>query len=232
MGITTELPPVASLATGSVDVSPLGDGRGLRDARQRRDALLAVHRRDDPARQQGALPARSRLRARPAAGHRPPDHRHAGTRARVSGTAASAFWPDGATWPVAGKTGTANLTRTCGSAATRARSRRRCGWDRNGTPVLARLGVRRHGRRADLARLHDPRDGRACRRSASPSRRRRPRRRCPTWSGMTSDEAIAALQAAGFNATVVEVDSLRAQGDRGRPDRRRAARTADLGTRR
>ena len=34
----------------------------------------------------------------------------------------------------------------------------------------------------------------------------------PDVVGMTSDEAIAALQAAGFNATVVEVDSLRPKG--------------------
>ena len=64
MGITTELPPVAALATGSVGVSPLDMAVGYATLANGGIHCSPVHGRDDPARQQGALPARSRLRAR------------------------------------------------------------------------------------------------------------------------------------------------------------------------
>ena len=67
--------------------------------------------------------------------------------------------------------------------------------------VLARLGVRRHGRGADLALYMIRVMARPCRRSRFPDPPPPPTPTVPDVVGMTSDEAIAALQAAGFNAT-------------------------------
>ena len=50
MGVTQELPPVASLATGSAEVSPFDMAVGYRNLGERRHALLAVHGADDRAR--------------------------------------------------------------------------------------------------------------------------------------------------------------------------------------
>ena len=50
MGVTSELPPVCALATGSVGITPLDQAVRLPDDRERRRALRAVRRRLDQPR--------------------------------------------------------------------------------------------------------------------------------------------------------------------------------------
>ena len=110
MGVTADLPPVASLATGSAEVSPLDMAVGLRDARERRRALHAVH----GARRSSATATRSTSTRPTASGccgpTSPTSSRPCCERVPASGTAASAFYGWG-TRPVAGKTGTADLNK-------------------------------------------------------------------------------------------------------------------------
>ena len=210
MGITTELPPVAALATGSVGVSPLDMAVGY--------ATLAnggIH--CSPYTVETILRDNKELYQHEADCERvlKPDIAHLISamleRVPQSGTAASAFSAGWGDWPVAGKTGTANLNTNVWF----------CGYTRqvatavwvgsNGTPYS--LGSVFGGTvaapiwRSYMIRVMDGQPA-----LAFPDPPPPPTSAVPDVVGMTSDEAIAALQAAGFNATVVEVDSLRPKG--------------------
>ena len=81
MGVTNDLPPVASLATGSAEVSPLDMAVGFATLGQRWRPLHALHGGDDRPRRGGDLRARGRLRTGAPSRHRPPDHRDAAASA-------------------------------------------------------------------------------------------------------------------------------------------------------
>ena len=179
MGITTELPPVASLATGSVGVSPLDMAVGY--------ATLAnggIH--CSPYTVETILRDNKELYQHEADCERvlKPDIAHLITamleRVPKYGTAASAFsgwWP----WPLAGKTGTANLNTNVWF----------CGYTRqvatavwvgsNGTPYS--LGSVFGGTvAAPIWRAYMSRVMQGQPALGFPEPRRRPRRRCPMWS--------------------------------------------------
>ena len=184
MGVSNELPPVASLATGSAEVSPLDMAVGF--------AMLATGGvRCNPYTVETIVRDGDDLYQ-----HEPdceravrPDIAHQITamleRVPVSGTAAGAFsegWVPGRS---PARRARPTSTRPSGSADTRNSSRRRSGWDRTGQPLQApqHLGLRRHGRGADLAELHDPGRCKASPRWDSPNRLPRRPAPFPTWSG-------------------------------------------------
>ena len=71
--------------------------------------------------------------------------------------------------------------------------------------LLRRVGVRRHARRADLARLHVARDGGDAGRELPGAAGAGSTVRCPTWSGSRSVSAQNELAEANFTPTVETV---------------------------
>jgi penicillin-binding protein 1A len=210
MGVTSELPPVASLATGSAEVSPLDmassfatlSNGGVHCApytvqRILRDGKELYEHQPDCER---AIPA---------------DIAHLITamleRVPVSGTAAGAFSLGWGPWPLAGKTGTADLNKAVWF----------CGYTRqvatavwvgsNGNPYS--LGSVFGGTvAAPIWRSYMLRVMSGMPAEGFPEAPVSDTATVPSVVGMTSAEAIATLQAAGFRATALEAESNREQG--------------------
>jgi membrane peptidoglycan carboxypeptidase len=210
MGISVDLPPVASLATGSAEVSPLDMAVGY--------ATLAnggVHCtpytvqtiiRDGKTLYEHEPNCERALR---------PDIAHLITamleRVPKYGTAASAFSAGWGVWPVAGKTGTADLNKAvwfCGYTAQLATAV----WvGSNGNPYS--LGDVFGGTVAApiwRAYMYNVMSGLPA--QSFPDAPDTESATVPDVVGFTADDAIAALQAAGFRATLVDVDSTQPQG--------------------
>ncbi|HEY6568316.1 MAG TPA: transglycosylase domain-containing protein [Actinomycetota bacterium] len=210
MGVTADLPPVASLATGSAEVSPLDMAVGY--------ATLAnggVHCspytvqtivRDGKALYEHEANCERVLRA---------DIANLITamleRVPKYGTAASAFSYGWGAWPVAGKTGTADLNKAvwfCGYTAQLATAV----WvGSNGNPYS--LGSVFGGTVAApiwRSYMYNVMSGLPA--EGFPDAPEIDSATVPNVVGLTSAEAIAALQAAGFRATLVDVDSTQPAG--------------------
>jgi membrane peptidoglycan carboxypeptidase len=210
MGITVDLPPVASLATGSAEVSPLDMAVGF--------ATLAnggVHctpytvqtiMRDGKSLYEHEANCERALR---------PDIAHLITamleRVPKYGTAASAFSVGWGPWPVAGKTGTADLNKAvwfCGYT----RQLATAVWvGSNGNPYP--LGSVFGGTvAAPIWRAYMYRVMSGLPAEGFPEAPTTDSGTVPDVVGLSSDDAIAALQAAGFRATLVDVDSTEPAG--------------------
>jgi membrane peptidoglycan carboxypeptidase len=209
MGVTNDLPPVASLATGSAEVSPLDMAVGF--------ATLAnggVHctpytvqsiERDGDTLYEHEADCERVLR---------PDIAHLITamleRVPASGTAASAFYGWG-TRPVAGKTGTADLNKAvwfCGYT----RQLATAVWvGSNGNPYS--LGSVFGGSvAAPIWRDYMARAVNGMPVQGFPEPPPPPTATVPNVVGLTKEKAIARLEEAGFNVSIVEVDSLEPEG--------------------
>jgi len=209
MGVTNELPPVASLATGSAEVSPLDMSVGF--------ATLAnggVHctpytvqtiERDGDTMFEHEPDCERALR---------PDIAHQITamlqRVPASGTAASAFIGWG-TRPVAGKTGTADLNKAVWF----------CGYTRqvatavwvgsNGNPYS--LGSVFGGSvAAPIWRTYMARVVSGMSVQGFPQPPPPPTATVPNVVGLEREKAITRLEGAGFNVSVVEVDAVEPKG--------------------
>ncbi len=159
------------------------DGVGVPDARERREALRVLRGGEGGRRRRRAVPAQAVVQAgRRARDRAPGDRDDAGRGLRRNGHRGRARYVAGRgqdrhdaglhervvrrVHPAGLDGGVGRLPRHAGSAL----------------ELLRRVGVRRHARRADLARLHVARDGRDAGRELP---RHHPRRRtapCPTWS--------------------------------------------------
>ena len=210
MGVTQELPPVASLATGSAEVSPLDMAVGYatlaNGGTHCSPYTVQTIERDGEELYEHEADCERALR---------PEIAHLITemleRVPVSGTAASAFSLGWGPWPVAGKTGTADLNKAvwfCGYT----RQLATAVWvGSNGNPYS--LGSVFGGTvaapiwRAYMFRVMEglPAEG-------FPDAPDTETATVPDVVGLTVDEAIAALQAAGFRATLVDVDSIEPEG--------------------
>jgi membrane peptidoglycan carboxypeptidase len=209
MGVTADLPPVASLATGSAEVSPLDMAVGF--------ATLAnggVHctpytvetiERDGDTLYEHEADCERVLR---------PDIAHLISamleRVPTSGTAASAFYGWG-TRPVAGKTGTADLNKAvwfCGYT----RQLATAVWvGSNGNPYS--LGSVFGGSvAAPIWRDYMARAVNGMPVEGFPEPPPPPTATVPNVVGLTKEKAVARLQEAGFNVSIVEVDSLEPEG--------------------
>jgi membrane peptidoglycan carboxypeptidase len=210
MGITVDLPPVASLATGSAEVSPLDMAVGY--------ATLAnggTH--CTPYTVQTILREGKTLYEHEANCERVlrPDIAHLITamleRVPKYGTAAGAFSYGWGPWPVAGKTGTADLNKAVWFCGYTAQLSTAVWVGSNGNPYS--LGDVFGGTvaapiwRAYMVNVMSglPVEG-------FPDAPDTESGTVPDVVGFTSDEAIAALQAAGFRATLVDVDSTQPEG--------------------
>ena len=131
------------------------DGRGLSDPGERREALRVLRRVEGGRFRRCGLPAQAGVQAGGGAGDRSPRDRDAAGRRfgrnRHRGRARS----------VAGGRQDGNhpglhecLVRRIHAAGLHGRVGRVPGYAGPALPVLRRIGVRRHARRADLARLH------------------------------------------------------------------------------
>ena len=210
MGVSYDLPPVASLATGSAEVSPLDMAVGF--------ATLAnggVH--CEPYTVETIVRDGEQIFA-----HKPdceralrPDIAHQITamleRVPVSGTAATAFSAGWGPWPVAGKTGTADLNKAvwfCGYT----RQLATAVWvGSNGNPYS--LGTVFGGSvAAPIWRSYMIRvmQGQAVQDFPQPPPP--PTATVPDVVGLQKERAIARLEQAGFNVSIVEVDSLKPEG--------------------
>ena len=210
MGVTNDLPPVASLATGSAEVSPLDMSVGF--------ATLAnggVH----------CTPYTIETIVRdgkPLYEHEPdcervlrPDIAHLISamlqRVPVSGTAAGAFSLGWGPWPLAGKTGTADLNKAvwfCGYT----RQLATAVWvGSNGNPYS--LGSVFGGTvaapiwRAYMIRVMQGQPALGFPEPPPP-----PTATVPDVTGLDREAAVTQLDAAGFNAAVTEVESLEPAG--------------------
>ena len=207
MGFTNELPGVAALATGSVDVSPLDMASGyatlanggvhcvpytvetiLRDGKNLYEHEADCERalQPDIANQISAMLE----------------------RVPVSGTAASAFSLGWGPWPVAGKTGTANDNVAVWF----------CGYTRQ---VATAVWVGSNGQPYSLGSVFGGTVAAPIWRSymiqvmqgqdaiGFPDPPPPPQSTVPNVLGMTADEAIATLRDAGFNWALRPVDSTK-----------------------
>ena len=145
-------------------------GRRLRDPRQRRRPLHALHRPDDHPRRQDAVRTRAQLRTGPASGHRAPDHRDARTGAEVRHRGERLLRTGGAPGRSPARPAPPTSTKPSGSAATRPSWPPRCGSGSNGNPYSLGERLRWHGGRSDLARVHVQRDVGSAGRSPSQMR--------------------------------------------------------------
>ncbi len=183
MGIDEDefnIPGVASLATGSVDFSPLEMAQGLPDVRERRRPLRAVLGAADLPRRQGALPPPARLPPRAQGRHREPDHQHARDASRSPAPRQAPFGA-GAHGRSRGRPARRTTTWPCGSAATRSSCRRRSGWGRRGTRTRwARSSAAPSRRRSGVPTC--PKRSSGCRSSGSPRHRRPSASPSPTSS--------------------------------------------------
>ena len=211
MGVSYDLPPVASLATGSAEVSPLDMAVGF--------ATLAnggVHCnpytvetivRDGDELYQHQADCDRALR---------PDIAHQITamleRVPVSGTAATAFSAGWGAWPVAGKTGTADLNKAvwfCGYT----RQLATAVWvGSNGNPYSLGSSIFGGSVAAPIWRAYMIRvmNGQAV--LGFPEPPPPPTATVPDVVGLPREKAVTRLAAAGFNASIVEVDSLEPEG--------------------
>lgn len=204
MGVTTDLPPVASLATGSAEVSPLDMASGY--------ATLAnggVH--CTPYTVEKIVQDREVLYQHDADCERvlKPEIAHQITamleRVPVSGTAASAFSVGWGPWPVAGKTGTADLNKAvwfCGYTKQVATAV----WvGSNGNPYS--LGTVFGGTvaapiwRSYMVRVMSGQNPVAFPLPPAPVTAT-----VPDVVGLKTGQAIKVLEEAGFGSSVVEVD--------------------------
>jgi membrane peptidoglycan carboxypeptidase len=210
MGVSNDLPPVASLATGSAEVSPLDMAVGYATLANGgvHCAPYAVERivQDGEALFQHEPDCERALKA---------DIANQITamleRVPVSGTAASAFSLGWGPWPVAGKTGTADLNKAvwfCGYTEQVATAV----WvGSNGNPYS--LGSVFGGTvaapiwRSYMIRVMSGQDPENFPLPPTPVTTT-----VPDVVGLPSDEAIAALATAGFGATLVEVDAAAPAG--------------------
>jgi membrane peptidoglycan carboxypeptidase len=210
MGVTADLPPVASLATGSAEVSPLDMAVG--------NATLAnggVH--CAPYTVQKIIRDGKQLYEHEADCERaiPADIAHLITamleRVPISGTAAGAFSVGWGPWPVAGKTGTADLNKAVWFNGYTRQVATAVWVGSNGNPYS--LGSVFGGTvAAPIWRAYmmnvmagQPVEG-------FPEPPTPETSRVPDVVGMTADEAIATLQAAGYRATLRQVDSEETKG--------------------
>lgn len=210
MGVTNELPPVASLATGSAEVSPLDMAVGF--------ATLAnggVHctpytietiMRDGKPLFEHEPDCERVLRA---------DIAHLISamlqRVPVSGTAAGAFSAGWGPWPVAGKTGTGDLNKAvwfCGYT----RQLATAVWvGSNGNPYT--LGSVFGGTvAAPIWRSYMIRVMQGEPVLGFPEPPPPPTSTVPDVTGLDREAAVARLEEAGFNAAVTEVESLEPKG--------------------
>ena len=210
MGVTQELPPVASLATGSAEVSPLDMAVGYatlaNGGTHCSPYTVQTIERDGEELYEHEADCERALR---------PEIAHLITemleRVPVSGTAASAFSLGWGPWPVAGKTGTADLNKAvwfCGYT----RQLATAVWvGSNGNPYS--LGSVFGGTvAAPIWRTYMFRVMEGLPAEGFPDAPDTETATVPDVVGLTVDEAIAALQAAGFRATLVDVDSLEPEG--------------------
>ncbi len=210
MGVTNELPPVASLATGSAEVSPLDMAVGFATLAnggvQCNSYTVETIVRDGDELYQHEPDCERALR---------PDIAHQITamleRVPVSGTAASAFSAGWGTWPVAGKTGTADLNKAvwfCGYT----RQLATAVWvGSNGNPYS--LGDVFGGTvAAPIWRSYMIRVMQGLAVQGFPEPPPPPTATVPNVVGLPREKAIARLAEAGFNASVIEVDSLEPEG--------------------
>ena len=209
MGVTADLPPVASLATGSAEVSPLDMAVGFAtlanggvhctpytvETIEREGETLYEHEAD----------CERVLR---------PDIAHLISamleRVPTSGTAASAFYGWG-TRPVAGKTGTADLNKAvwfCGYT----RQLATAVWvGSNGNPYS--LGSVFGGSvAAPIWRDYMARAVSGMSVEGFPQPPPPPTATVPNVVGLTKQKAITRLESAGFNVSIVEVDSAKPEG--------------------
>jgi membrane peptidoglycan carboxypeptidase len=210
MGVTNELPPVAALATGSAEVSPLDMAVGF--------ATLAnggVHCapytietivRDGKPLYEHQADCERALR---------PDIAHLISamlqRVPISGTAAGAFSAGWGPWPVAGKTGTGDLNKAvwfCGYT----RQLATAVWvGSNGNPYT--LGSVFGGTvAAPIWRGYMIRVMQGMPVLGFPEPPPPPTATVPDVTGLDREAAVAQLEDAGFNAAVTEVESLEPKG--------------------
>ncbi len=210
MGVSYELPPVASLATGSAEVSPLDMSVGFATLAnggvQCNPYTVETIVRDGDELYQHKPDCERVLR---------PDIAHQITamleRVPVSGTAASAFSAGWGAWPVAGKTGTADLNKAvwfCGYT----RQLATAVWvGSNGNPYS--LGDVFGGTvAAPIWRSYMFRVMQGLAVQGFPEPPPPPTATVPNVVGLPRERAIARLAEAGFNASVIEVDSLEPEG--------------------
>ncbi|MEZ0234272.1 MAG: transglycosylase domain-containing protein [Actinomycetota bacterium] len=209
MGVSNDLPPVASLATGSAEVSPLDMAVGFATM-----ANGGVH----------CSPYTVETIVRdgdPVFEHEPdcervlrPDIAHLISamlqRVPASGTAASAFYGWG-TRPVAGKTGTSDLNKAvwfCGYT----RQLATAVWvGSNGNPYS--MGSVFGGTvAAPIWRTYMARVVSGMPIEGFPEPPPPPTATVPNVVGLEKEQAIARLEGAGFNVSIVEVDSLEPEG--------------------
>ena len=210
MGVTNDLPPVASLATGSAEVSPLDMAVGFATLANggvhcNPYTVQTIVRDGKPIYEHEADCERA-LR---------PDIAHQITamleRVPVSGTAATAFSAGWGPWPVAGKTGTADLNKAvwfCGYT----RQLATAVWvGSNGNPYS--LGSVFGGTvAAPIWRSYMVRVMQGQSAEGFPEPPPPPTGRVPNVVGLEKERAIIRLQEAGFNVSIVEVDSSEPEG--------------------
>jgi penicillin-binding protein 1A len=210
MGVSTDLPPVASLATGSAEVSPLDMAVGYatlaNGGTHCAPYTVETIQRDGKALYQHQPDCERALR---------PDIAHLITamleRVPKYGTAAGAFSFGWGAWPVAGKTGTADLNKAVWF----------CGYTKQ---VATAVWVGSNGNPYSLGSVFGGTVAAPIWRSYMfrvmtgqpaipfPAAPVPDTATVPDVVGLSSDEAIASLSAAGFRANLVEVDSLEPQG--------------------
>ncbi|MEX1263880.1 MAG: transglycosylase domain-containing protein [Actinomycetota bacterium] len=211
MGVSYDLPPVASLATGSAEVSPLDMAVGFATlanggVRCNPYTVETIVRDGDELYKHEADCDRA-LR---------PDIAHQITamleRVPVSGTAASAFSAGWGAWPVAGKTGTADLNKAvwfCGYT----RQLATAVWvGSNGNPYSLGSSIFGGSVAAPIWRSYMIRVMQGMSVLDFPEPPPPPIATVPDVVGLPREKAVARLAAAGFNASVVEVDSREPEG--------------------
>ncbi|HVF09079.1 MAG TPA: transglycosylase domain-containing protein [Actinomycetota bacterium] len=211
MGVSNELPPVASLATGSAEVSPLDMAVGFATlanggVRCNPYTVETIVRDGDDLYQHEPECERA-LR---------PDIAHQITamleRVPVSGTAAGAFRAGWGPWPVAGKTGTADLNKAvwfCGYT----KQLSTAVWvGSNGNPYTLSTSAFGGTVAAPIWRSYMIRAMQGFPAVGFPEPPPPPTGTVPDVVGLARGKAIAQLADAGFNASVVQVDSLEPEG--------------------
>jgi membrane peptidoglycan carboxypeptidase len=210
MGVTNDLPPVASLATGSAEVSPLDMAVGFATLANGGEhctpyTIETIVRDGKPLYEHKADCERV-LR---------PDIAHLISamlqRVPVSGTAAGAFSLGWGPWPLAGKTGTADLNKAvwfCGYT----RQLATAVWvGSNGNPYS--LGSVFGGTvAAPIWRAYMIRVMQGQPVLGFPEPPPPPTSTVPDVTGLDREAAVSQLDAAGFNAAVTEVESLEPRG--------------------
>ncbi len=211
MGVSNELPPVASLATGSAEVSPLDMAVGFATlanggVRCNPYTVETIVRDGDDLYQHEPDCERA-VR---------PDIAHQITamleRVPVSGTAAGAFSEGWGPWPVAGKTGTADLNKAvwfCGYT----KQLSTAVWvGSNGNPYTLSTSAFGGTVAAPIWRSYMIRAMQGFPAVGFPEPPPPPTGTVPNVVGLARGKAIARLADAGFNASAVQVDSLEPEG--------------------